>query len=472
MSLRSRARPDPTTRWATPCARPHPARVRAGRPSGHRPRLEPPLAVREPGQPQRPGPAGRLQAAARDRRRPCSPGPPRVSAHGPGSPGTTCGSPPTPRARSGRRATTPTSTPEATVCPRGRRPTARWSTPRSWPGTRSGSPTRPAPRTGRSCRSSTAASTSCRSGSSTATRHSTCRHRPVTATDRAPGAATGWRVPSGYHDRHGRPRDPALRRIRRRGLGHPQPPGSAQRVRPGDATRAARAVVDAAHQRRRPLHRPDRRGRQGVLHRSGPGGYRLVRRPAAGQAPRVQHTVGLRRSGPERLPQDEPAVEAGDRRRQRDGLRRRLLHPRRGRLHHRRRPRHLLRPPRHLRHARRLRAHFLAPQDALPGNHAPVVTRGPRADVGRTGAPGGARLRGGAGGGARRAGRWAAAAIADQPALAIQGTLRALWMGLEVSRRQALDHAFLFTNVGTDPASLAEGQERFTSGKRIEWRLR
>jgi hypothetical protein len=45
-------------------------------------------------------------------------------------------------------------------------------------------------------------------------------------------------------------------------------------------------------------------------------------------------------------------------------------------------------------------------------------------------------------------------------------------MGLEVSRRQALDHAFLFTNVGTDPASLAEGQERFTSGKRIEWRLR
>jgi len=68
--------------------------------------------------------------------------------------------------------------------------------------------------------------------------------------------------------------------------------------------------------------------------------------------------------------------------------------------------------------------------------------------------------------------RWAAAAIAEQPALAVQGTLRALWMGLEVSRRQALDHAFLFTNVGTDPVSLAEGQERFTSGKRIEWRLR
>jgi enoyl-CoA hydratase/carnithine racemase len=68
--------------------------------------------------------------------------------------------------------------------------------------------------------------------------------------------------------------------------------------------------------------------------------------------------------------------------------------------------------------------------------------------------------------------RWAAQAIADQPALAVQGTVRALWTGLELSRRQALDHAYLFTNVGTEPALLEQGQERFTSGKRIEWRLR
>ena len=67
---------------------------------------------------------------------------------------------------------------------------------------------------------------------------------------------------------------------------------------------------------------------------------------------------------------------------------------------------------------------------------------------------------------------WAAAAIADQPALAVGGTVRALWTGLELSRRQALDQAFLFTHVGTDPALLAEGQSTFTSGKRIEWRLR
>ncbi len=67
---------------------------------------------------------------------------------------------------------------------------------------------------------------------------------------------------------------------------------------------------------------------------------------------------------------------------------------------------------------------------------------------------------------------WAASAIASQPALGVQGTVRALWAGLELSRRQALDNAYLFTNIGTDPASLAEGQQRFASGDRIEWRLR
>jgi enoyl-CoA hydratase/carnithine racemase len=67
---------------------------------------------------------------------------------------------------------------------------------------------------------------------------------------------------------------------------------------------------------------------------------------------------------------------------------------------------------------------------------------------------------------------WAAHAIAEQPELGVQGTVRALWAGLELSRRQALDQAYLFTNIGTDPDQLAKGQERFTSGKRIDWRLR
>jgi hypothetical protein len=54
----------------------------------------------------------------------------------------------------------------------------------------------------------------------------------------------------------------------------------------------------------------------------------------------------------------------------------------------------------------------------------------------------------------------------------VQGTVRALWAGLELTRRQALEQAFLFTNIGTDLVTLAEGQERFSSGKRIDWRLR
>jgi enoyl-CoA hydratase/carnithine racemase len=53
---------------------------------------------------------------------------------------------------------------------------------------------------------------------------------------------------------------------------------------------------------------------------------------------------------------------------------------------------------------------------------------------------------------------WAAQVIADQPALAVGGTVRALWTGLELSRRQALDHAYLFTHVGTDPDQLADGR--------------
>ncbi|MHB1712253.1 MAG: enoyl-CoA hydratase/isomerase family protein [Acidimicrobiales bacterium] len=67
---------------------------------------------------------------------------------------------------------------------------------------------------------------------------------------------------------------------------------------------------------------------------------------------------------------------------------------------------------------------------------------------------------------------WAARAIATQPPLAVQGTLRALWTGLELTRRQALDHAFLFTNIGTDLTASAEGQTRFSSGARTDWRLR
>ena len=67
---------------------------------------------------------------------------------------------------------------------------------------------------------------------------------------------------------------------------------------------------------------------------------------------------------------------------------------------------------------------------------------------------------------------WVARTIAESPALVTQGTLRSLWMARELSRSQALEQAYLMTAVGTDKQSLAAGQERFSSGARLEWRLR
>lgn len=62
--------------------------------------------------------------------------------------------------------------------------------------------------------------------------------------------------------------------------------------------------------------------------------------------------------------------------------------------------------------------------------------------------------------------------IASAPPLAIQGTLRSLWAGLELTRSQALAAGWAFIALGTDAESLAEGQRVFASGKRIEPRIR
>ena len=72
----------------------------------------------------------------------------------------------------------------------------------------------------------------------------------------------------------------------------------------------------------------------------------------------------------------------------------------------------------------------------------------------------------------RERAEWAARVIADSPPLAVQGTLRALWTALEVSRSQAIDVANLFTRIGSDADAFRAGQERFASGQRPEWRLR
>jgi enoyl-CoA hydratase/carnithine racemase len=67
---------------------------------------------------------------------------------------------------------------------------------------------------------------------------------------------------------------------------------------------------------------------------------------------------------------------------------------------------------------------------------------------------------------------WAANAIAQTPATAIQGTVRSIWAARELSRMQALDIGKILIRAGSDPAALLEGQQAFSSGQRIEPRIR
>jgi enoyl-CoA hydratase/carnithine racemase len=67
---------------------------------------------------------------------------------------------------------------------------------------------------------------------------------------------------------------------------------------------------------------------------------------------------------------------------------------------------------------------------------------------------------------------WAAGVIAKAHPVAVQATLRALWAGRELSRAQALGLGWAFVGLGNDPDALAQGQARFASGERVQWRLR
>jgi len=67
---------------------------------------------------------------------------------------------------------------------------------------------------------------------------------------------------------------------------------------------------------------------------------------------------------------------------------------------------------------------------------------------------------------------WAATAIASANPLAVQGTIRAIWMAREVSKAQAIEMSSLYTRIGIDPVAMHDGQAEFSSGQRIEWRIR
>ena len=66
---------------------------------------------------------------------------------------------------------------------------------------------------------------------------------------------------------------------------------------------------------------------------------------------------------------------------------------------------------------------------------------------------------------------WVATVIAEAPVLAVQGTLKAIWMAHEVNRRQALDQVSTWVSLATQYENIEGGQEAFGQ-KRREWRLR
>lgn len=65
-----------------------------------------------------------------------------------------------------------------------------------------------------------------------------------------------------------------------------------------------------------------------------------------------------------------------------------------------------------------------------------------------------------------------AAAIASQPPTAVQASLRALWAAAELTRSQMLDAGNSFLNLAMSKEALAEGQQVFASGQRIDPTIR
>lgn len=62
--------------------------------------------------------------------------------------------------------------------------------------------------------------------------------------------------------------------------------------------------------------------------------------------------------------------------------------------------------------------------------------------------------------------------IASQPPLAVQATLKSIWLGQELSRLQGMSISSSMLASGNTLESMAEGQKLFTSKKRIEPKIR
>jgi enoyl-CoA hydratase/carnithine racemase len=68
--------------------------------------------------------------------------------------------------------------------------------------------------------------------------------------------------------------------------------------------------------------------------------------------------------------------------------------------------------------------------------------------------------------------RWVAEAIASMPARQVQATVRAVWMGSDLSRKDAVDLGKVLVELGNTHEGLDEARATFSSGQRVEWRLR
>jgi enoyl-CoA hydratase/carnithine racemase len=67
---------------------------------------------------------------------------------------------------------------------------------------------------------------------------------------------------------------------------------------------------------------------------------------------------------------------------------------------------------------------------------------------------------------------WVAGIIASQPEAAVQATVRAVWATREMTRSAGLTMAFSLVGQGTTSEALAAGQAAFSSGQRVDWKLR
>ncbi len=68
--------------------------------------------------------------------------------------------------------------------------------------------------------------------------------------------------------------------------------------------------------------------------------------------------------------------------------------------------------------------------------------------------------------------RWVADAIASQPAVGVQASLRSIWAANDLGTKQALSMGPSLLTTGFDMAGMEEGNVAFSSGKRIDPRTR